>query len=142
MDCDRFRLPIEGAPVKAEALDLFVKDRLRVRLYARCMDDFIILAQHKAMLWELLAENRHFLVCESRLLSLNPKTSFFPASHGVDFAGYRHWSSRCLPLSATSDEPPGSLQAYPAYTKGEVSLGTVRSVATTSFVGCMQPCKG
>ena len=98
MDCDRFRLPIEGAPVKAEALDLFVNDRLRVRLYARCMDDFIILAQHKAMLWELLAENRHFLVCESRLLSLNPKTGVFPASHGGPPGVLRHRAADAEPV--------------------------------------------
>ena len=81
---------------KLDMFDHDVKDRLRVRHYVRCMDVFIVLLPSKAELWDLLAEIRDFLAVRLRL-SLYPKTGIFPASHGVDFAGYRHWPDYVLP---------------------------------------------
>ena len=124
-----------------DQLDHFVKDRLRVRHYVRYMDDFVILGPGKAGLWELLAEIRDFLASELRL-SLNPKTSVFPASHGVDFAGYRHWTTHCLPRKRNVRRAARKFAGLSrVYARGEVDLDTVRSVVA-SFVGYMQHCKG
>ncbi|WP_298068442.1 RNA-directed DNA polymerase [uncultured Mailhella sp.] len=84
------------ANVYLDQLDHFIKDTLGVRYYVRYMDDFMLLHRDKAELWRLLAEIRDFLAYELRL-NLNNKTRVFPASHGVDFAGYRHWASHKLP---------------------------------------------
>ena len=124
-----------------DQLDHFVKDRLRVRHYVRYMDDFVILGPGKAGLWELLAEVRDFLASELRL-SLNPKTGVFPASHGVDFAGYRHWTTHCLPRKRNVRRAARKFAGLSrVYARGEVDLDTVRSVVA-SFVGYMQHCKG
>lgn len=124
-----------------DTLDHHVKDRLSVRHYVRYMDDFVILGPDKARLWELLAEIRDFLACELRL-SLNPKTGIFPASHGVDFAGYRHWTTHCLPRKRNVRRAAKKFQGLSrVYARGEVSLDTVRSVAA-SFTGYMAHCKG
>lgn len=59
------------ANIYLDQLDHFVKSKLRVRFYARYMDDFIILAGDKPWLWGLLAQIREFV--EERLaLTLNP----------------------------------------------------------------------
>ena len=124
-----------------DTLDHFVKDRLRVRHYVRYMDDFVILGPDKPGLWTLLAEIRDFLACGLRL-SLNPKTGIFPASHGVDFAGYRHWTGRCLPRKRNVRRAARKFKGLSrVYARGEVDLGTVRSVVA-SFAGYMAHCKG
>ena len=84
------------ANVYLDQLDHVIKDTLGVRYYVRYMDDFVLLHHDKAELWRLLAEIRDFLACELHL-TLNNKTRVFPASHGVDFAGYRHYSGYKLP---------------------------------------------
>ena len=124
-----------------DQLDHHVKDRLGVKHYVRYMDDFLILRPGKAELWELLAEIRDFLACELRL-SLNPKTGIFPATHGVDFAGYRHWTTHCLPRKRNVRRASKKFQGLSrVYARGEVSLDTVRSVVA-SFTGYMAHCKG
>lgn len=124
-----------------DVLDHFAKDRLHIRHYVRYMDDFVILGPRKAELWELLAEIRDFLACELRL-SLNPKTGVFPATHGVDFAGYRHWLTHTLPRKRNVRRAAQKFAGLSrVYARGEVSLDTVRSVVA-SFAGYMAHCKG
>lgn len=124
-----------------DQLDHLVKDELGVRHYVRYMDDFVILHGEKAELWRLLAEIRDFLT--SRLhLSLNQKTRIFPASHGVDFAGYRHWQDYKLPrkrnVARAKKRFAGLTRCYAA---GRVKKDTVRC-CVASFVGYIRPCKG
>ncbi|MBO4295345.1 MAG: alpha/beta hydrolase [Desulfovibrio sp.] len=124
-----------------DVLDHHVKDKLGVKHYVRYMDDFVILSHGKAELWELLAEIRDFLAVRLRL-SLNPKTGVYPASHGVDFAGYRHWPNHCLPRKRNIRKAAKRFQGLSrVYAQGRVDLDTVRSVVA-SFVGYMAHCKG
>lgn len=76
-------------------LDLFAKHQLKAQHYIRYMDDFIILHHDKR---QLLAWQREIVTfLHDRLaLSLNNKTSIFPASQGIDFLGYRTWAHKRL----------------------------------------------
>lgn len=124
-----------------DQLDHFVKDNLGVKYYVRYMDDFVILGSDKQKLWQLLATIREFL--DVRLhLALNVKTRVFPASQGVDFAGYRHWPAYKLPrkrnVRRAARRFAGLTRCYAA---GKVDMAIVRC-CVASFVGYMKPCKG
>lgn len=129
------------ANVYLDQLDHFIKDTLGVRYYVRYMDDFVLLHHDKAELWRLLAEIRDFLAYELHL-TLNNKTRVFPASHGVDFAGYRHWASHKLPRKRNVRRARKRFAGLSRrYADGRVSIDTVRC-CVASFVGYMKHCKG
>lgn len=99
-DLDPRGLPIGNltsqlwANVYLDQLDHYVKETLRIRLYIRYMDDFVIIGD-KAELWRVKRDIETFL--EDKLgLRLNGKTGIFPISHGVDFLGYRIWPDHRL----------------------------------------------
>ncbi len=77
-----------GANVYLDALDQFVKHRLRVRHYVRYVDDFVLLHESPQQLnaWRAAIE----LFLQERLgLRLNPsKTILQPITRGIDFAGH------------------------------------------------------
>jgi retron-type reverse transcriptase len=83
------------ANVYLNELDHFIKEHLKVQLYIRYLDDFVLLDPDKVRLrmWrgeiEQLLNNRLFL-------SFNAKTSIFPITQGVDFLGYRTWVTHRL----------------------------------------------
>lgn len=83
------------ANIYLNELDAFVKHRLLAKYYLRYVDDFIILSNSKKELWEHLGEIEIFLQDKLKL-SLNHKTGIFPASHGIDFLGYRIWANKFL----------------------------------------------
>ena len=104
------------------------------------MDDFILLHGDKAELWRLLAEIRDFLACELHL-TLNNKTRVFPASHGVDFAGYRHFSGYKLPRKRNVRRARKRFAGLSrCYADGRVDIDTVRC-CVASFVGYMKHCR-
>lgn len=124
-----------------DQLDHFIKDTLGVRYYVRYMDDFILLHGDKTELWRLLAEIRDFLACELHL-TLNNKTRVFPASHGVDFAGYRHFSGYKLPRKRNVRRARKRFAGLSrCYADGRVDIDTVRC-CVASFTGYMRHCKG
>ena len=74
-------------------LDKFVKHQLRCRAYLRYMDDFILFFDDKAQLHEWKESVRNFLATRLRLV-LHPKKSLvFPVKVGVDFCGFRIYST-------------------------------------------------
>jgi len=77
------------ANIYLNELDHFVKDSLRVHLYGRYMDDFLIIDPDRAYLKKLLYKIKVFL--EEKLhLSLHPKKlTIKNVSTGVPFVGYR-----------------------------------------------------
>ena len=129
------------ANVYLDQLDHFIKDTLGVRYYVRYMDDFILLHGDKTELWRLLAESRDLLACELHL-TLNNKTRVFPASHGVDFAGYRHWADYKLPRKRNVRRARKRFAGLSrCYADGRVDIDTVRC-CVASFTGYMRHCKG
>lgn len=84
------------ANVYLDQLDHKIKDNWGIKNYVRYMDDFVILSGSKRELWDILDSLHDYLALDLRL-ALNPKTAIFPASKGVNFAGYRTWSTHILP---------------------------------------------
>ena len=129
------------ANVYLDQLDHYVKDTLGVRQYVRYMDDFVILHHDKRELWRIFADVRDYLAYELHL-TLNSKTRIFPASHGVDFAGYRHWASYKLPRKRNVRRAKKRFAGLSrCYADGRVTIDTVRC-CVASFTGYMRHCKG
>ncbi|HAR45573.1 MAG TPA: RNA-dependent DNA polymerase [Nitrospiraceae bacterium] len=76
-------------------LDYFVKHHLKVKFYVRYMDDFILLSNDKGKLHAHRRAVEVFL-WEKLRMKLNPKSDIYPVSQGIDFLGYRIWSSHRL----------------------------------------------
>jgi retron-type reverse transcriptase len=83
------------ANVYLNELDHFVKEKLKVKFYVRYLDDFIIIYRDKEMVQAWRSEIEQFVEKQLRL-ALNTKTSVFPVKQGVDFVGYRTWSTHKL----------------------------------------------
>ncbi|GJN50809.1 hypothetical protein TUM20286_05610 [Pseudomonas tohonis] len=75
------------ANVFLDALDQFVKHRLRCRHYIRYVDDFLLLHESPRQLNEWIAQIEEFL--PSLGVKLNPKKTILqPVDRGVDFVGH------------------------------------------------------
>lgn len=76
------------ANVYMNELDQFIKHGLKVRLYARYCDDFVVVHQEREELLVCIPKIRRFLF-ETLLIDLHPcKVSVRKARQGVDFLGY------------------------------------------------------
>ncbi len=91
---DRRGLPIGNltsqlfANVYLNELDQFVKQKLRVRWYARYMDDFLFIHPERKYLKKIKAQVKKFLKDELKL-ELHPnKVNLYQVSQGVPFVGY------------------------------------------------------
>lgn len=83
------------ANVYLHELDVFVKQQLRVEMYARYMDDAVIVGGDRAWLHDISSQIGTFLAARLAL-QLNAKTQVFPAAQGVSFLGYRVWATHRL----------------------------------------------
>lgn len=121
-----------------DALDHFVKDDLGIKYYLRYMDDFVVVGPNKAWCATALGQIERFVnMCDLRL---NPKTAIYPASHGVDFVGYRHWTDHTLPRKRTMKRARRLFKSLVArYNRGEIDLDYVRP-RIASFAGYVQHC--
>lgn len=123
-----------------DVLDHYVKDELGVRWYVRYMDDFVIVDTDKRRLQEILTKVEAVL-WERLRLRLNPKTAVFPASHGTDFAGYRHWTTFRLPRKRNIRRARRKFRLLRRlYAEGEVDVPFVRA-RVMSFLGYTRHCK-
>ena len=75
------------ANVYLDALDHFVKHRLKARWYVRYCDDMVLLSAEREELAGWLTEIEDFLRHQLRL-ELNERTKLRPVSDGIDFLGY------------------------------------------------------
>ncbi len=80
------------ANIYLNELDQFCKHHLGISYYIRYMDDVIILADNKEILHEWKHHIERFLN-ECLALNLNNKTAIRPITLGVEFVGYRIWST-------------------------------------------------
>ncbi|MDE5728709.1 MAG: RNA-directed DNA polymerase [Clostridia bacterium] len=70
-------------------VDRLIKEKLRVKIYARYMDDFVLVHESKEFLQKALKE---ITVAVTRLgLKFNTKTQIFPLRNGVTFLGFRYF---------------------------------------------------
>ncbi|NCC67085.1 MAG: RNA-dependent DNA polymerase [Clostridia bacterium] len=80
------------ANIYLNEIDQHAKHKMRIHYYIRYMDDIIILHKDKAQLAEFKEEIADFLR-DNLQLELNKKTAIRPVSLGVDFVGYRIYST-------------------------------------------------
>ena len=75
------------ANVYLDALDQFVKHRLKVKRYVRYVDDFVLIHESREQLLAWQHEIERFLQDELRL-RLKPGARLRPLRAGIDFLGY------------------------------------------------------
>lgn len=120
-----------------DQLDHWVKDQVGERFYLRYMDDFIILGPEVGALHALRLRAQRWL-SDTLDLSLNPKTAVYPAGQGIDFCGYRTWSTHILPRRRNVARARRHLRALLAQSAPEHVIGA----RLASFLGYMRHCSG
>ena len=70
-------------------VDRLIKEKLRVKIYSRYMDDFILVHENKAFLENALKEITR--VTNKLGLTFNSKTQIFPLKNGVTYLGFRYF---------------------------------------------------
>ncbi len=74
------------------SLDRMIKEKYRVKIYSRYMDDFVIVHEDKSYIKELLNAIRKKV--DSLHLQLNSKTQIFPIKNGITYLGFRYQVSK------------------------------------------------
>jgi retron-type reverse transcriptase len=129
------------ANVYLNMFDHYIKEDLGVKNYCRYMDDFVVADTSKARLWDIYGAVENFLT-DTLALKLNPKTSIFPASRGVDYCGYRIWPTHILPRKRTVKKARRKMKRLAALcSENKVPLSRVRETIM-SFLGYMKHCNG
>ncbi len=70
-------------------VDRLIKEKLRVKIYTRYMDDFLLVYESKEFLQNALKEI--IKVVDSLGLKFNSKTQILPIKNGVTFLGFRYF---------------------------------------------------
>lgn len=70
-------------------IDRIIKEKLRVKIYSRYMDDFVLVHHDKAFLQRALEIIREEIAKLG--LKLNSKTQIFPLKNGVTYLGFRYF---------------------------------------------------
>jgi len=118
-------------------LDQYAKHDMRIRHYIRYMDDVVILHQEKKELHRILEEIEVFLSYELKL-QLNNKTSIRPIRDGIEYVGYRIWSTHRKLSKKTAKKMKARFKYLKkAYSRGEVNADDVRSTVA-SYLGLMK----
>lgn len=120
-------------------LDQFVKHDLHVKRYMRYMDDSLILHRDKAYLREIKQEIQTFLA-ERLRLTLNGKSCIRTIDQGIDWVGYRIWSTHKKLRKSTARKMRRRLKYLQrAYTWGEVGFEDVNA-SVQSYLGLLKHC--
>lgn len=129
------------ANVYLDKLDHFIKDNIGIKYYLRYMDDFIIMHPDKNFLKELKTEIESFLL-HQLALKLNRKTAIYPNKHGIDFCGYRIWTTHILPRKRNIKRARRRFKKLAKlYSSGTINLDKIKS-SIMSFIGYMKHCNG
>ena len=70
-------------------VDRFIKEKLRVKIYSRYMDDFVLVHEDKAFLQKALVEITK--LTDKLGLKFNSKTQICPLKNGVTYLGFRYF---------------------------------------------------
>ncbi|MDD3304205.1 MAG: RNA-directed DNA polymerase [Clostridia bacterium] len=83
------------ANIYLNELDYYVKHELKIKYYVRYMDDFILLTDTKEEC--KILKNKIIEFCRNQLgLELNNKSKYYPYQFGVNFCGYKIWTTHRL----------------------------------------------
>ncbi len=127
------------ANIYLNELDQYVKRQLRIHYYVRYMDDMIILADSKEQLheWKMLINQ---FVTEKLKLELNEKTVIRPLSLGVEFCGYRIYSTHTRLRRSTSLRIKRRLKFLKdQYNRNKIDLSKIRE-SISSYNGVFVHC--
>lgn len=128
-----------AANIYLNPFDHFIKECMRAHFYVRYMDDFVIISNDKKELRKNLADIRWFLETQLKL-ELNPKTRIYQASQGVDFCGYRTWSTHILPRKRNIKAAKKRFQRLSRkFRRGEIRVEDARQ-SVASFLGYCKHC--
>jgi hypothetical protein len=128
------------ANIYLDPLDHFLKEKCRVKYYARYMDDFVIISRDKEFLHELLEKIDDFL--SSLKVNLNPKTEIFPGRHGIDFCGYRVWPTHIKPRKRTVKRAKKRLKKMAIVYRTNPKIFEHAKASLQSFLGYIMHCNG
>lgn len=107
-------------------LDMFIKHELRVKMYCRYMDDWVLVFENKEKAKQALGHIIRFLDKELRL-KVNEKTQIFPAKNGVNFCGYKIWPTHMKIRDSSKKRMKRKMKAYQRkYANGEMSLEEIK----------------
>lgn len=115
-----------SANVLLDQLDHCITDQCGIGRYVRYMDDTVVVLPDKRAAQAVLAAMGDEV---ARLgLRLNPKTGILPATAGVDFCGYRTWSTHILPRKRNIKRARRMLKRIRArYAAGTLDMPAVRA---------------
>lgn len=120
-------------------LDQFIKHELKIKHYLRYMDDMLILHEDKKYLWQIKEDVERFLR-ENLILETNSKTCVRTSGQGVDWVGYRVWSTHCKLRKSTAQRMKKRLKyLQKTYAKGKVSLEKINATVQ-SYRGLLEHC--
>jgi len=129
------------ANVYLDPLDHFLKEKCRIKYYARYMDDFVILHHDKKFLHELLEKIKMFL--NDRLaINLNPKTQIFSGKHAIDFCGYRIWPTHIKPRKRTVKRAKKRMRKMVKTYRTNHKILKHAKASLMSFMGYLKHCSG
>ena len=133
------------ANIYLDSLDHYIKDELGVKMYARYMDDFVVVHPDKDYLNKLHADIGVFIT-ERLHLTFNPKTTIFKSGNGtchpIDFCGYRIWPNRTRPRKRTVKGARKRFKKFAElYSQDLMTLEQIRT-SIMSFLGYMKHCDG
>ncbi|MEG1008939.1 MAG: RNA-directed DNA polymerase [Clostridia bacterium] len=83
------------ANIYLDKLDKYVKNTLKCKYYTRYMDDFILILKDKNEA-KIFKEKIEIFLKLNLNLELNHKSRYYPLSFGVDFCGYRIFTTHTL----------------------------------------------
>lgn len=116
--------------------DQFCKHRLKERHYIRYADDFVFLSRDRAHLEQLIPHISEFLE-EKLALKMHPDKVYIKTfASGVDFLGWVHFPTHCVPRAASKrrmirnlavDRNEARIQSY----RGMLSHGNAYKLSTT-----------
>lgn len=127
------------ANIYLNELDQYIKRTLKIKYYVRYMDDFILLAKTKDECKKLKAIIESFL--NSKLhLSLNNKSRYYPYKMGVNFCGYRIFTTHRLLRLGSKKKIKKSVKKWNyLYSNGHLNIyNTMQSL--NSWVGHSSHC--
>ena len=106
--------------------------------YIRYMDDTVVVAATKKEAQNVLAVMRG--VAESLGLTMNPKTTIMPTKSGIDFCGYRAWSTHILPRKKNIIRARRKLTALANMASQDIISAARLPILTKSFLAYAKHC--
>ena len=122
-------------------LDQYAKHQLQIKQYVLYMDDILVLHHDKQALWQYKDAIDRFLK-EQLKLSLNNKTCIRTISQGVEFCGYRIWTTKMRMKRKSKVKMLRRLAVQAKkYKAGKFGFDTYNA-SLQSYLGTVKHCRG